>query len=78
MLPLFRFKPLKANFLSALSQPSNNGTYSGSSSPQETEKLCDNQKLLPMSTKASSNDDSGGSTIIEYGKRFLPPLWVDI
>ena len=29
-----------------------------------------------MSTKASSNDDSGGS--IEYGKRFLPPLWVDI
>ena len=29
-----------------------------------------------MSTRASSNtDDSGGS--IEYGKRSLPPLWVD-
>ena len=26
-----------------------------------------------MSTKASSEDSS-----IEYGKRFLPPLWVDI
>lgn len=26
-----------------------------------------------MSTKASSEDSS-----IEYGKRFLPPIWVDI
>lgn len=26
-----------------------------------------------MSTKASSEDSS-----IEYGKRFLPPLWVDV
>lgn len=33
----------------------------------------DNVKLLPMSTKASSEDSS-----IEYGKRFLPPIWVDI
>lgn len=38
------------------------------------EKVNDNVKLLPMSTKASSNDES----VIEYGKRFLPPLWVDI
>jgi hypothetical protein len=47
--------------------------YTGVSSPQET---MDNQKLLykPMSTKASSNDES----VVEYGKRFLPPLWVDI
>ena len=54
-------------------------------SPQETEKLTgrgDGVKLLNqkyiMSTKASSKDDSGESTIIEYGKRFLPPMWVDI
>ena len=33
----------------------------------------DNAKLLPVSTKASSNDDS-----IEYGRRFLPPVWVDL
>lgn len=26
-----------------------------------------------MTTKASSDDSS-----IEYGKRFLPPVWVDI
>lgn len=29
-----------------------------------------------MSTKASSNSDE--SVAIEYGKRFMPPLWVDI
>ncbi len=29
-----------------------------------------------MSTKASSDDS--GSTSIEYARRFLPPLWVDI
>lgn len=27
-----------------------------------------------MSTKASSNDND---SIIDYGKRFLPPVWVD-
>lgn len=57
------------------------GTYSGVTSPQETEKLTgDNVKLLPkmaMSTKASSNGDDSGNSI-EYGKRFLPPLWVDL
>ena len=71
--------------------PSEGGTYSGVTSPQETTKLTggdlsssikqENIKLLGgshihMSTRASSNtDDSGGS--VEYGKRFLPPLWVD-
>jgi hypothetical protein len=68
--------------------PTNGGTYSGVTSPQETTKLTadlnpikqENFKLLAnhlhMSTRASSNtDDSGGS--IEYGKRSLPPLWVD-
>ena len=69
--------------------PSEGGTYSGVTSPQETELLTgsvskgkqENLKLLAghmhMSTRASSNtDDSAGS--IEYGKRFLPPQWVDI
>lgn len=51
-----------------------NGTYSGLNSPQETEKINDNGRLLPMTTKASSHDDSS----IEYGKQFLPPPWVDI
>ncbi len=68
--------------------PTDGGTYSGVTSPQETTKLTadlnpvkqENVKLLAnhlhMSTRASSNtDDSGGS--IEYGKRSLPPLWVD-
>jgi hypothetical protein len=34
-----------------------------------------------MNTKASSgdgDDSSDGGSVIEYGKRFLPPLWVDI
>ena len=75
---VFRFRPLKSNFLvSGNSAPLNisdgSGSYSGLSSPQENEKVSDNVKLLPMSTKASSEDSS-----IEYGKRFLPPLWVDI
>ena len=30
-----------------------------------------------MNTKASSNDNDE-STIVEYGKKFLPPIWVDI
>lgn len=50
-------------------------TYSGVTSPIETIEK-DHVKLLPMTTKASSNDDTG--SVIEYGKRFLPPLWVDI
>ena len=67
---------------------SEGGNYSGVTSPQETTKLTgdinpikqENIKLLGshlhMSTRASSNtDDSNGS--IEYGKRSLPPLWVD-
>ena len=72
---------MKSNFIGASIVPSNgnlsdgssNGTYSGISSPSEIEKGSDNVKLLPMSTKASSEESS-----IEYGKRFLPPLWVDI
>jgi hypothetical protein len=52
----------------------NGGTYSGLSSPNDTEKERENGKLLPIETKASSNDESS----IEYGKKFLPPLWVDI
>lgn len=87
-----RFKPLKTNFLipsQLQGLTPGAGGYSGVNSPQETEKLTsggETFKLLPngaasssakpLSTKASSNDDSGGS--IEYGKRFLPPLWVDI
>ena len=58
------------------------GTYSGVSSPQETEKLTgngikyDNVKLLGgMSTKATS---SSGEDSIDYARRFLPPLWVDL
>ena len=39
-------------------------TYGGIIQPLETEKTHDNVKLLPMSTKASSN----GDTSIEYGK----------
>ena len=74
----FRFKPLKSNFLTGLSTITNNGTnggqYSGLSSAIENDKTNDNGRLLPMTTKASSNDDSS----IEYGKKFLPPLWVDI
>jgi len=70
-----RFKPLKANFLSSLGGADvvPTGVYSGLSSPQDHEKINDNQRLIPMSTKASSEDSS-----IEYGKRFLPPLWVDV
>lgn len=48
--------------------------YGGIAQPLETEKTHDNVKLLPMSTKASSN----GDTSIEYGKQYLPPAWVDI
>lgn len=57
-------------------------SYSGVSSPQETEKLTgETVKFLPghrmMATKASEGDDlSEGS--MDYGKRFLPPLWVDL
>ena len=59
------------------------GTYSGVSSPQETEKLTgngnkyDNVKLLGagLSTKATS---SSGDESVDYARRFLPPLWVDI
>jgi hypothetical protein len=29
-----------------------------------------------LSTKANSSDES--VSMIEYGKRFMPPLWVDI
>jgi hypothetical protein len=77
---------LKPALLSALSSNNyypehNNGGYSGVSSPQETEKLTNNdyQKLHSnfknhLSTKASSDE----SVTIEYGKRFMPPLWVDI
>jgi len=75
LLIQFRFKPLKANFLSSLGGADvvPTGVYSGLSSPQDHEKINDNQRLIPMSTKASSEDSS-----IEYGKRFLPPLWVDV
>lgn len=52
-----------------------NGSYSGINSPQETEKMNDNNRLLPLTTKASSNEDS---VSVEYGKQFLPPVWVDI
>lgn len=59
-------------------QPINNKnggpSYSGINSPQENEKLTDNNRLLPMDTKASSADSS---YICEYGKKFLPPAWVD-
>jgi len=64
------------------------GSYSGVSSPQETEKLTgENIKFLPgqssghkmMVTKASSGDgDDLSDSGLEYGKRFLPPLWVDL
>lgn len=69
---------MKSTFLSSSGDFANpsltgNGTYSGFSSPQELEKVNDKVNLLPMSTKASSEDSS-----IEYGKRFLPPFWVDI
>lgn len=43
------------------------------SSPIEGDKA-DNGRLLPMTTKASSNDES----YIEYGKRFQVPEWVDM
>ena len=84
----FRFKPLKQTFLNGLTSSgalypfghNGDGTYSGVSSPQETEKLTgngnkyDNVKLL--STKATSS--SGGEDSVDYARRFLPPLWVDI
>lgn len=80
----YRFGPLKPALLSALSSGGmypidNNGGYSGVNSPQETEKLTtggnDYQKLShALSTKANSDE----SVTIEYGKRFMPPLWVDI
>lgn len=60
-----RFKPLKSNFLSGLSGPSSG------------EKVSDlgQQRLLPDNqTKASSTDENQ----VEYGKRFLPPEWVDL
>jgi len=82
-----RFQPLKSNFLMSLSQEGQ-GSYSGVSSPQETEKLTgENIKFLPgqstghrmMVTKASSGDgDDLSDSGLEYGKRFLPPLWVDL
>lgn len=91
---------MKPGLLSALSSNSNNGgypdllmgsnnggsgTYSGVSSPQETEKLTGGNDYVKLggsgkgsngilSTKASSDE----SVTIEYGKRFMPPVWVDI
>ena len=75
---VYRFKPLKQTFLSSLSNPigqQSSGSYSGISSPIENEKATDNGRLLPMTTKASSNDESYN---MEYSKKFLPPLWVDV
>jgi hypothetical protein len=51
-----------------------NGTHSGVTSPIEYEKINEAGRFLPMPTKASSNDDNS----IEYSKKFLPPLWVDL
>ena len=68
---------MKSTFLSGLASAqvhTNGGSYSGLSSPQENEKLTDINRLLPLDTKASSNEDSS----IEYGKKFLPPIWVDL
>ena len=62
--PRDRFKPLKSNFLSGLQV---------SDDEKGTSDL-GQQRLLPEETKASSSDE----TQIEYGKRFLPPLWVDL
>jgi hypothetical protein len=85
---------LSANNFYPLSNSEANGGYSGVSSPQETEKLtagCSSSdqymKLNTkgpggflsngiLSTKANSSDES--VSMIEYGKRFMPPLWVDI
>jgi len=85
---------LKPALLSALSGASNNnfyplssesnGGYSGVTSPQETEKLTGSSDYMKingkgqqfLTTKANSSDES--VSMIEYGKRFMPPLWVDI
>jgi hypothetical protein len=68
-----RFGPLKPNYFNNGNSTANGNTYSGLSSPNETEKN-DNGRLLPQETKASSNDESS----VEYGKKFLPPVWVDL
>lgn len=50
-------------------QPLKSSLFSGVSSPQES--VTETVKLV-MPTKASDGDSD------DYGKRFLPPLWVDL
>lgn len=67
---------MKTNFLTNLGSgnTNNGGSYSGLSSPIESDKTNDNGRLLPLTSKVLNSEDS----TIEYGKKFLPPIWVDI